>query len=96
MYLYLCRPQFGGNFCVGEARVYETCNTQVHIFYYFTITLHGWTSHVHTHTYTHRDTHTHTHTYTDTHTHTDTQTHRHTDTPTHTHSHIPMLETKTI
>ena len=24
-----CRPQFGGNYCYGEARIYETCNTQV-------------------------------------------------------------------
>ena len=28
-YVLLCRPQFGGNYCVGEARDYETCNTQV-------------------------------------------------------------------
>ena len=27
------RPQFGGNYCVGEARIYEICNTQVIILY---------------------------------------------------------------
>ena len=25
----LSRPQYGGNYCVGEARDYETCNTNV-------------------------------------------------------------------
>lgn len=23
------RPQFGGNFCVGESREFSTCNTEV-------------------------------------------------------------------